>query len=195
MLDEDEPLVGSEPAALGTKETSPRGRTESSSTGDPSRPYSTDASPTRRSIVSSLDAPEMRFERETALLGGIARRSDLRRMGLDDQAVRVLVAHGRLIRVRQAWYALPEADVEALRACGIGGRLACASALRFHGEAVDDAGILHVELPANAVARRPEGGWERVRVHQPRYPSSGNRAVVDAWCARRQWERCGRAGR
>ena len=116
-------------------------------------------------------------------------------MGLDDQTVRILVAHGRLIRVRQAWYALPETDTDVLRACSLGGRLACASALRFHGEVVDDAGVLHVELPANAVARRPGGDWDHARLHQPRNPSSGNRAVVDLCAARRQWARCGRATR
>lgn len=137
----------------------------------------------------------VRFEREATVLGGIARRSDLRRMGLDDEVVRILVAHGRLIRVRQAWYALPDTDADAVRACTIGGRLACASALRFHGEPVDDHGILHVEMPANGIAREPQGGWESVRVHQPRRPSRGNRAVVDLEAARRQWERCGRAGR
>ncbi|MGW4927568.1 hypothetical protein ACWEOH_00330 [Agromyces sp. NPDC004153] len=137
----------------------------------------------------------MRFERETAGLGGIARRSDLRRIGLDDETIRILVAHGRLIRVRQAWYALPETDADVLRACSLGGRLACASALRFHGEAVDDAGVLHVELPANAMARKLEGDWDHVRLHQPRSPSMGNRAVVDLCAAQRQWERCGRATR
>ena len=137
----------------------------------------------------------MRYERETAALGGIARRSDLRRMGLDDQTVRILVAHGVLLRVRQAWYALPDAHTDAVRACEIGGRLACASALRFHGQPVADDGVLHVELRANAVARAPERGWESVRVHWSRHPSSGNRAVVDAEAAWRQWEQCRRAGR
>ena len=137
----------------------------------------------------------VRFERETAVLGGIARRSDLRRMGLDDEAVRLLVAHGRLIRVRQAWYALPDTHADVMRACAVGGRLACASALRLHGDPIDDGGILHVEMPANGVAREPEGGRGSVRVHRTRHASSGNRAVVGREAARRQWERCGWAGR
>jgi hypothetical protein len=136
----------------------------------------------------------MRYARDVAALGGIARRSDLRRMGLDDQAVRLLVAYGRLIRVRQAWFALPDTQVDAVRACQVGGRLACASALRLHGEPVADDGVLHVEMPANAVAREPEHGWGSVRLHWPREPSAGNRAAVDARAARRQWERCDRRG-
>lgn len=155
----------------------------------------TDATSSRPPWVVDGQTRTVRFERETVILGGIARRSDLRRMGLDDETVRLLVAQDRLVRVRQAWYALPDADVDAVRACGIGGRLACASALRFHGEHVDDDGVLHVELPANAVRRGLEDGGAFVRVHQPRRPSSGNRAVVDLDAARRQWERCGRAGR
>ena len=136
----------------------------------------------------------MRYERETAALGGIARRSDLRRMGLDDQTVRIFVAHGGLLRVRQASYALPGTNVDAVRACEIGGRLACASALRFHGEPVADDGVLHIEMPANGVAREP-GHWEgRVRLHWPPHPSTGNRAVVDAEVAWHQWKRCGLAG-
>lgn len=135
----------------------------------------------------------MRYERATAALGGIARRSDLRRMGLDDQTLRIVVAYGKLRRVRQAWYALPDAHTDAVRACQIGGRLACASALRFHGESVADDGMLHVEMPANASARQAEGGWAGVRLHWPRHPSPGNRAVVDAGAAWRQWARCGRA--
>ena len=137
----------------------------------------------------------MRFERETAALGGIARRSDLRRMGLDDKTIRIFVAHGGLLRVRQAWYALPDTHVDAVRACEIGGRLACASALRFHGVPVADDGVLHVEMPANAMARVPDCGSGSVRVHWRRYPSTGNRAVVDVDAAWRQWERCGRATR
>jgi hypothetical protein len=137
----------------------------------------------------------MRYRRETAALGGIARRSDLRRMGLDDETVRIFVAYGGLRRVRQAWYALPDTHADVVLACEIGGRLACASALRFHGEPVTDDGVLHVEMPANAVARAPESGWGSVRVHWARHPSTGNRAVVDAEAAWRQWERCGRPGR
>lgn len=139
-------------------------------------------------------ARPMRYERETAALGGIARRSDLRRMGIDDQAVRIFIVHGGLLRVRQAWYALPDTHVDAVRACEIGGRLACASALRFHGEPVADDGVLHVEMPANAVAREPRYAWGIVRLHWPRHASRGNRAVVDAEAAWRQWERCGVAG-
>jgi hypothetical protein len=135
----------------------------------------------------------MRYERGTAALGGIARGSDLRRMGLDDRTVRIVVAYGKLRRVRQAWYALPDADPDVVRACQIGGRLACRNALRFHGESVADDGILHVEMPANALSREPEGGWASVRLHWPRHPSPGNRAVVDAESAWRQWARCGRA--
>jgi hypothetical protein len=116
-------------------------------------------------------------------------------MGLDDETVRILVAHGGLLRVRQAWYALPDTHLDAVRACEIGGRLACASALRFHGEPIVDDGVLHVEMPANAPARAPVRGRTSVRVHWPRQSSTGNRAVVDAEAAWRQWERCGRAGR
>ena len=137
----------------------------------------------------------MRYERETAALGGIARRSDLRRMGLDDETVRIIVAHGGLRRVRQAWYALPDVQLEVVRACEIGGRLACASALRFHGEPIADDGILHVEMPANAVAREPKQGWGSVRIHWPRHSSRGDRAVVVAEAAWVQWERCVRTGR
>lgn len=137
----------------------------------------------------------VRYRQETAALGGIARRSDLRRMGLDDQMVRIIVSYGGLLRVRQAWYALPDTHVDVVRACQVGGRLACASALRFHGEGVADDGVLHIEMPANAVARVPESGWANVRVHWPRHPSTGNRAVIDAEAAWRQWERCSRAGR
>jgi hypothetical protein len=137
----------------------------------------------------------MRYRWETAALGGIARRSDLRRMGLDDEMVRIFVAYGGLLRVRQAWYALPDTHLEAVRACEIGGRLTCSSALRLHGELIADDGVLHVEMPANAVARAPERGWASVRLHWPRRPSPGNRAVVDAEAAWWQWERCVRAGR
>ncbi|WP_423190861.1 type IV toxin-antitoxin system AbiEi family antitoxin domain-containing protein [Agromyces ramosus] len=171
------------------------GARESSCTGDASASAFSEVEQSRAPGTVDGNTRVVRFERETKALGGIARRSDLRRMGLDDEAVRNLVAHGRLIRVRQAWYALPGTDLDAMRACSIGGRLACASALRFHGDPVEDAGILHVELPANATARRLEGDWEHVRLHQPRHPSGGNRAVVDPSAARRQWERCGRATR
>jgi len=135
----------------------------------------------------------MRYERATAALGGIARRSDLRLVGLDDETLRIVVAYGKLRRVRQAWFALPDAHADVVRAFQIGGRLACASALRFHGEPVADDGMLHVEMPGNAVSRTPEGGLANVRLHWTRLPSPGNRAVVDAEAAWRQWARCERA--
>ncbi|GAA1801731.1 hypothetical protein GCM10009749_07290 [Agromyces neolithicus] len=137
----------------------------------------------------------MKYQRETTALGGIARRSDLRHMGLDDQAVRIFTANGGLIRVRQAWYALPDTHAAAVRACEFGGRLACASALRFHGQLGEDDGVLHIEIPANSMARVPQSACGSVNVHWSRHPSAGNRAVVDAAAAWRQWERCGRAGR
>jgi hypothetical protein len=143
----------------------------------------------------------MRYIRETVALGGIARRSDLQRMALDDEMVRILVAYGSLIRVRQAWYALPDTHADILRACEIGGRLACGSALRLHGEHVADDGVLHVEVPANAVIHARLDGLaafdaqRNVRLHWARHPSTGNRAVVDVEAAWRQWGRCVRAGR
>ncbi len=116
-------------------------------------------------------------------------------MGVDDEFVRILVARGGLIRVRQAWYALPATHLDVQRACRAGGRLACVSALRFLGEEVEGDGLLHIEIAANALARRPDPESGQVRVHQPRRPSRGDRAVVAIDVARNQWEQCGRTGR
>ncbi len=120
----------------------------------------------------------------------MASTAQLHALGLDDMDIRISTWYGTLVRVRRGWYAQPHADPAAVEACRLGGRLACVSALKYHGEEVADDGRLHIEVPANAVPRPETVGNDAVRVHWARHPSPGDQAAVDAVAAHRQAGRC-----
>jgi very-short-patch-repair endonuclease len=61
-----------------------------------------------------------------------------------------LVTDGRLVRIRNGWFALPEARRDAVRATRAGGRLTCGAALRAHGVWVLDDDRVHVAVRGNA---------------------------------------------
>ncbi len=59
--------------------------------------------------------------------GGVAHRSALLDSGLTSFELGRAVHSGRLTRVRRAWYALPSADPEIVRAVRVGGALTSVS--------------------------------------------------------------------
>ena len=77
-------------------------------------------------------------------LAGIATTQDLLRQNLSTPAIRSLCAAGRLIRLRQGWYGLPDADEVASRAVRLGGVLSCCSALAWYGVWTPPGTDLHV---------------------------------------------------
>jgi hypothetical protein len=134
------------------------------------------------------------WQRTMAARGGVASTAQLHALGLDDHYIRICTWYRTLLRVRRGWYAQPQADPAAVEACRLGGRLACVSALKYHGQEAEDDGRLHIEVRANAVPRPETVGNDAVRVHWTRHPSPGDQAAVAVPAARRQAERCAVTG-
>lgn len=96
---------------------------------------------------------------------GIAAVADLRAAGIRDAEVRTAIRRGRLMRVRSGVVARPDCDPSILRAAAVGGRLAGASAARYHGFWSPPRARLVVEVPrgkhvepgATTVIRGPAG--------------------------------------
>ena len=80
----------------------------------------------------------------------IASRQLLLAVGAHSRMLTAAVRGGALIRVRRDHYALPGTDSKVLRAVRIGGRLACASALRNDGIFGFDDTNTHVHLEREA---------------------------------------------
>ncbi len=131
-------------------------------------------------------------------LGGVASRWQLRSRGVSADALDVAAWYGRsIIRVRKGWYARADENPDAIRACRVGGRLTCVSAIAFHdGSAPPPA--LHVEVPANAPRLRdPDDPRKRlgpdspVVVHWTRHPGPGDARAVTAAHAEAVAAACG----
>lgn len=132
--------------------------------------------------------------------GGIARLSELCSRGLSPELIWLLVGYGRIIRVRKGWYANKDSDDALIRAWRVGGRLACVSALAYHGLGEPDPLALHVSVPGTASRlRTAHNHRERLAehpdpaiiVHWTRRPVPGDRSAVSAEFALEQAERCG----
>jgi len=116
-------------------------------------------------------------ERIVRELGGIASTAEILRRGYDTTTIRLVSDYGRIRRLRQGWYAVPELPGDAARAWKVGGPLTCVSAAIHHGLWADDAAALHVRVPAHASRLRiadPAG----VVVHWSTGPATGTRLVV-----------------
>ncbi len=130
----------------------------------------------------------MVLDRRLRELGGIARTSELLALGYDRRRIEGAVAYGRLIRVRKGWYAERDLPEDVIEACRIGGRLACVSALSYHGILSGGNGALHIEVPANASRLRlPE---REVVVHWAGIAAEGTRLSVGVAAALAQSARC-----
>jgi hypothetical protein len=81
--------------------------------------------------------------------GGIACTRELLADGLDPQLIRMAVDYDRVIRLRKGWFATLDTSEEVVRAFGLGGSLACHSALDFYEGRVSE-GRLHVAVHRRA---------------------------------------------
>lgn len=121
-------------------------------------------------------------------LGDIGSTADLLAAGISEESIRLTTDYGRIQRIRRGWYATLDAAPSAILARIIGGRLACLSALEFHGELAPLGGPLHIEVPRSA-SRLRIADRDTV-VHWARHPAPGDRAAVSADSARTQAARC-----
>jgi hypothetical protein len=117
---------------------------------------------------------------------GLVRTRELLAAGEEPEWIRIGRNYGKLIAVRQGWWALPGTPDDVLTAWRAGGRLACVSALAHHGASLDTGETLHIELPKNSTGpRRPD-----VVVHWSSDQANGDRRAVSVEVAHRQASRC-----
>ena len=98
---------------------------------------------------------------------GIISFAELRSLGYDEDALRVVLGRRRLVRLRHGWYGTPDLPADVRRGWAAGGPLACISALVHHGAvSIDDErhdpGVVHVALrrlgrAPSTVGRAAEG--------------------------------------
>jgi hypothetical protein len=116
--------------------------------------------------------------------GGMASTAELRRRGVERWELDIAVMYGRVLRVRKGLWARPELSRLAVDAQRGGGRLACVSALVYHGVIEPVPGRLHVSAPAWAASWRPGRPRADVIRHWNRTEHPGDRMAVaaeDAW--------------
>jgi very-short-patch-repair endonuclease len=81
-----------------------------------------------------------------ARYGGVARTFQLSAAGISKRRLRIAVADGVVVRIREGVYAHPMADDKAVHAARHGGRLACVDALKWHGLWVLPDDRLHIAM-------------------------------------------------
>jgi very-short-patch-repair endonuclease len=103
-----------------------------------------------------------------ARLGGLAATHELAADGISRGRLVALLRLGRIIRVRQGWYARPGLHHELLSAARVGGILTCCSALRVADFWVVNDHRLHIAVePNDCQLRSPRDHRRRLRsTHQ-----------------------------
>ena len=123
----------------------------------------------------------MTLSSDLGRLGGLARRTQLRRLGHSDDDIRRFVAAGHARPLRRSWLVGPTANPLACRAVELGGVLGGESALRSWGIWVSHDGGLCVVAPPTA-SRLPAVDTGEYRLH-PRafsWPTGWRTDVVTA---------------
>ncbi len=122
---------------------------------------------------------------------GLVRTRELLAIGYEDETIRISRNYGALISVRQGWWALPGTPEVLMQAWRAGGRLACVSALAYHGVALELGDQLHVEVAAASKGALRSG----VHVHWSSSQCNGDRRAVSVEVALKQARRCSTSGR
>jgi len=128
-------------------------------------------------------------ERIVRELGGIASTAEILRRGYDTTTIRLVSDYGRIRRLRQGWYGVPELSADSARAWKVGGTLTCVSAAVHHGLWADDAQTLHVRVPGHASRLRIDDPAVVV-VHWSNAPVTGTRLAVSVDEALEAIRRC-----
>jgi very-short-patch-repair endonuclease len=82
--------------------------------------------------------------------GGVLPYSALDRAGYSRSAVRAELQRGSIARVRNGWFAVPDAKPDVIRAVRVGGTATAARVARLHSLWVHDDGLLHVRVRHSA---------------------------------------------
>jgi very-short-patch-repair endonuclease len=89
-------------------------------------------------------------EEVVELLGGVATRASIVARGVSKRALTQGLRAGRIQRVRQGWYAVPQASTDVVAAVRVGGALTSVSAGRYYGLWILEDDRIHVAVPTNA---------------------------------------------
>jgi very-short-patch-repair endonuclease len=112
--------------------------------------------------------------------GGVATLAQLARAGHSEYSRASAIRRGEIVRVRNGWFASPDAPPQVVRAVRVGGRLSCISALAHHGLWTMPDDLLHVSVPANSSRLRTPDDRQKsldpravpsIAIHWRRYPS------------------------
>lgn len=117
---------------------------------------------------------------------GLMRTSELLADGRHPDMLRWGRSFIPFISVRRGWWAAPDTPAVLLDAWRAGGRLACISALAFHGAILDQGRPLHIDIPLTSKGPRTPGHV----VHWSSNQSNGDRRAVSLEVALRQASRC-----
>ena len=121
---------------------------------------------------------------------GLATTSELRARGIDRGMIDIAYMYGRIWRVRKGLWCIPDLARPVLQAQRAKGRLACVSALVYHG-LIDDEGFdLHVSARLGQVSWHPVPSRKGVVRHWSRTPLDGDRFAVGPETAWAQFALC-----
>ena len=100
--------------------------------------------------------------------GGILPHASLAAAGVRDLVLEKAVGSGELIRVRRGWYAVADANPDAVRAVAAGGRLTCGPALERFGVWCLSDKRLHIGLEPGARHSGIDARFHSARLTTPR---------------------------
>ena len=120
--------------------------------------------------------------------GGIATTWELARVPRN--VLDVAAMYGTVLHIKKGLWGLPTLDPLAVSAQRAGGRLACVSALVFHGVIEPGHHELHVCAPEGVVSWRPRGRREKVVRHWSRRALPGDKLAVTPEVAWAQFALC-----
>jgi len=114
--------------------------------------------------MAALSSP-VRVVEVLARIGGVAPTRMLVAGGLHEKEVQRAAASGVIDRITRGWYALPDADREAVSAVRAGASLGCISGAAHHGLWRPPRTGLHLSVPHGSSGPRPYAGGDPVVVH------------------------------
>jgi hypothetical protein len=141
-------------------------------------------------VIPERLTPAERILRIIDRRGGIAATRELRAEGVDRDMLDIAVQYGRVMRVRKGWWARPEMPRLPLLAHRAGGRLACVSALEYHGIIEPVPGRVHISAPAGVSRWRPGQPRSDAIRHWSRRVQPGDRMAVTVDVAWEQFALC-----
>jgi hypothetical protein len=121
--------------------------------------------------------------------GGIASTAELAASGVERSLLDIAVMYGNVIRVKKGLWSRPELPDDVLAAHRAGGRLACVSALAFHGF-IEPVEGLHVAAPYDVTKWNPGFAGPGVVRHWSRRALPGDRLAVSVETAWAQFALC-----